>query len=454
MSSGHNHSPAHRARVFGTAGDGIALAPVGAVITSTSPMDRPVSRGALSRRTWLLLASVLLVVGGLAMAWPSYRRAASVDRAIDGARLQIAPVTRGDLVRDAAADGRIVSANAPTLFAATAGIVTLQAKAGDPVRQGQVLATIESPELRSRLTQERATLQSLEVALGRAHINARQSDRRNASAIELAEVRLQAAHRNLERAKQTFDEGLLNKVDYERAQDDVQLADLELKSAREARGLEKETAEFEIRTQQLLQARQASLADEMARQVAQLTLVAPFDGLIGAITVQDRDAVGANQPVLTVVNLDAYEIEFSLPENEAAEAGAGTPTRVLYEGREYDGKVTAISPSVSESVVKGRAVFVGATPPTLRQNQRVSLRLLFETRSDVLMLPRAAFLQSGGGRLAYVVLDQVATRTPIVTGARSLSHVEIAEGLRPGDQVIVSDTSEFSGTQRVLLRNR
>jgi HlyD family secretion protein len=229
---------------------------------------------------------------------------------------------------------------------------------------------------------------------------------------------------------------------------------VELKTARDAKGLERETAEFEIRTQYLAHARQASLAEEVARQVTQLSLVAPFDGLIGAMNVQDRDAVITNQPVLTVVNLDAYEIEVSLPENEAAEAGPGTPVRVLYEGREYDGKVTAISPSVADSLVKGRAVFSGATPATLRQNQRVSLRLLFETRPRVLMLPRGAFLQSGGGRLAYVVRDDVAVRTPITTGARSLSHVEVTDGLREGDQVIVSDTSEFTGAGRILLRNR
>jgi HlyD family secretion protein len=263
---------------------------------------------------------------------------------------------------------------------------------------------------------------------------------------------VQSAKRNLERARLTFEQGLLNEVDYERAKDDVQLAEVELKTARAAKGLERETAEFEIQTQQLARARQVSLAEEVARQVSQLALVAPFDGLIGAISVQDRDAVIANQPVLTVVNLDAYEIEFSLPENEAAEAGPGTPVRVLYEGREYDGKVTAISPSVADSLVKGRAAFSGATPPTLRQNQRVSLRLLFETRAGVLMLPRGAFLQSGGGRMAYVVRDEVATRTVITTGARSLSHVEITEGLRAGDQVIVSDTSEFTGSARVLLR--
>jgi len=415
-------------------------------------MDRVVARGGLSRRAWLAAGAVLVLFAAVVVAWPAYRRIASVDRTVDAARLQIAPVTLGDLVRDAAADGRIVSANAPTLFAATAGIVALKVKAGDPVTRGQVLATIESPELRSRFTQEQASLQSLDVALGRARIAARQSDTRNASTIELAEVRLQSARRNLERARQTYEEGLLNKVDYERAQDDVQLAEVELKTARAARGLERETAEFEIQTQQLARARQASLADEVARQVDRLALVAPFDGLIGSISVQDRDAVNANQAVLTVVNLDAYEIDFSLPENEAGEAGPGTPVRVLYEGREYDGRVTAISPSVRDSLVQGRAAFVGAAPPTLRQNQRVSLRLLFETRARTLILPRGAFLQSGGGRLAYVVRDGVATRTPITTGARSLSHVEITGGLRAGDQVIVSDTSEFSGAERVLLR--
>jgi HlyD family secretion protein len=417
-------------------------------------MDRAVARGGLGRRTWLALAVLVLVGVGLALAWPTWRRFNSVDRTLDASRLQIAPVVLGDLVRDAAADGRIVSANAPTLFAATAGIVALQVKAGDPVRRGQILATIDSPELRSRLAQEQTALQSLDVALGRARIAARQSDTRNASAIELAEVQVQSAKRNLERARQTFEQGLLNKVDYERAQDDVQLAEVTLKTVRAARGLERETAEYEIQTQQLARARQASMAEEVARQVTQLSIVAPFDGLIGAIPVQDRDAVIANQPVLTVVNLDAYEIEFSLPENEAAEAGPGTPVRVLYEGREYDAKVTAISPSVADSLVKGRAAFAGAIPPTIRQNQRVSLRLLFETRARVLMLPRGAFLQSGGGRLAYVVRDEVAIRTPISTGARSLSHVEVTEGLRAGDQVIVSDTSEFTGASRVLLRNR
>lgn len=418
-------------------------------------MDRAVAQpSAWGARNIALGFLALAVLGGLVLGWPLYQRWTSVDRAVDASRLQVAPVRRGELVRDAAADGRIVAANAPTLFSTSSGIVQLHARAGDPVRRGQVLATIESPELLSGLAQERAMQQSLDAALGRARIGARQTTVRNQRAIELAEVRLLAAERNLERARQTFEQGLLNKVDYESAADAVAIAKLELAQARESLTLERETADFEIRTQEAAVARQQSVTAEVVRQVQRLELVAPFDGLVGAVSLRDRDAVAANQAVLTVVNLDAYEIAFSLPENYVSDAGIGTPVRIVYEGREFNGRVTAVSPSVTDSQVQGRAVFEGEPPASLRENQRVSLRLLFESRPDVLILPRAAWVESGGGRIVFVVTDGVATRREIAIGARSLSHVEVVSGLREGDEVIISDTSDFAGAERLLLRGR
>ena len=99
--------------------------------------------------------------------------------------------------------------------------------------KGQVLARVESPELKSRLLQERSTLESLQSALERQKIDARQDAIKNAHAIDLLEVRLTAARRLLERAQTAFDEGILNKTDYEKAKDDVRIAELELKNAQE-----------------------------------------------------------------------------------------------------------------------------------------------------------------------------------------------------------------------------
>lgn len=83
-------------------------------------------------------------------------------RSHDAGRLRVAEVVRGDLVRDISADGRVISANSPTLYAIAAGTVTLQVVAGDRVEEGQALAEIDSPELRSRLVQEQSTLASLQ----------------------------------------------------------------------------------------------------------------------------------------------------------------------------------------------------------------------------------------------------------------------------------------------------
>lgn len=424
------------------------------MIDNVSAMDKVLEKPrGLSRSARILLIGGVVFAGAALAAIPTLRRWSQADRSVAGSSIRIGTVTRGELVRDAQADGKIVAALHPTLFSPAQGIVALAVKAGSEVHKGQLLAKIESPELKSRLLQERATLQSLQSALGRQRIDARQDAVKNAHQIDLLELRLQAARRLMERAQRAFDEGILNKTDYEKARDDVRIAELELANTRETARLQSETSDFDIRTRQLAAERQASVVSELQRQVDQLVIAAPFDGLVASVNVQDRDAVAPNQPVVTIVNLSAFEVEITLPENYAPDAVPGTPVRILYEGREYPGKVTAISPEIRDSQVHGTVVFAGPLPAGLRQSQRVSVRMVFESRPGVLKLPRGPFLESGGGRQVYVVANGVATRRDVAIGAVSVSEVEIIRGLSEGDRVVLSDTSEFGGAKTVLVRN-
>ena len=424
------------------------------MIESVSPMDRAVEKPAgLSRplRIGLVAGGAVLVLG-VAVA-PALRRWSKADRTVALASIRLGTVERGDLVRDASAQGRIVAALHPTLFAPAAGIVALKVKAGETVTKGLLLARIESPELMSRLTQERSTLLSMQSALGRQKILARQSAAKNAQDIDVLAVRLSAAERLMERAERTFQEGLLNKTDYEKAKDDLKIAQYELRNAKGSAVLDKETAEFDIRDKEALERRQAAVAGELARQVAELSITAPFAGVVASVAVQDRDSVPANAPVLTVVNLGTYEVEISVPENYAADLVPGTPALISYEGKDYDGRIAAISPEVRDSQVKGTVVFAGEAPSGLRQSQRVAVRLLFETKKGVLKLPRGPFLESGAGRSAWVVDSSgVATRRPIETGAVSVSEVEVVRGLSAGERVILSDTTDFATARTVLVR--
>ena len=141
-----------------------------------------------------------------------------------------------------------------------------------------------------------------------------------------------------------------------------------------------------------------------------------------------------------------------IPESYADDLAIGMGAEIQSGGQRYDGKLVAISPEVVNNQVASRVRFVGESPTGLRQNQRLTTRILLAEHTDVLMVQRGQFLDSGGGRLAYVISeDRVAKRRQIQTGARSLGAVEIVAGLNPGDTIVISNLDPFRGAETVLV---
>lgn len=422
------------------------------MIQDTSSMDRPLV-GARVPRTLVIaaIAAVALIVIAL-VVFPSVRRWLRAERAVDSTTLRFAVVERGDLLRDISVQGRVVASLHPTLFSPGQGIVSLRTKAGAQVRTGDVLATIDSKELHSALEQARAQLISIRAELERQKITARQADLRSHQQVDLLTLRLEATKRALERQERTFKEGLTNKADYESAQDNVRIAQLELAQSQKELELSRENLSFEMQTREQQVIAQQSVTTDLQKRVDDLTIRAPFDGMVAQVSVQDRDAVAPNQAVLTVVNLSSLELEAALPEEYAGETAIGTPATIAFNGREYQGRVTGISPQVVDSQVAATIAFVGGQPEGLKQSQRLTTRLVFESKRNVVKVARGAFVDSGGGRSAFVVDGEMAVRRPITLGATSVGEVEVLEGLSVGERIVVSDTTAFGDAKTVLLR--
>lgn len=423
------------------------------MIQETNSMDQIVAKGpGISGRVKLVAGAVVLSLLCFFLLWPSVRRWSQADESVDLSRLRLATVSRGDLQRDVAAEGRVVAANHPRLFSPAQGIAALTVKAGESVRHGQVLARVESPELESQLAQEQSRLQSLESELSRSRISARQTTTNNERTVELRRVQLEAARRELERSLKLQAEGLVNQVELDRDRDAVRLAEVELRQAVDGGRLQHESLDFETADRAQQVERQRLVVAELERRVRELTVVAPFDGLVATVDIQDRDAVQPNAPLLTVVDLSEFEVEVRIPDSYADDVAPGTPAAIEIGGRAWPGELTSVSPEVTNSQVVGTVHFTGQTPEGLRQSQRVSVRLVFERRPGVLKVPRGPFLDSGGGRQIYVVADGLATLREIRTGATSVGEVEILDGLREGERIVLSDLTLFNGAKTVLVR--
>lgn len=391
------------------------------------------------------LVAIAAVTAAVLGAW------SSSEHSVSEARLRIAEVTRGTLVRDASVNGRIVAAVSPTLYSTAPSTVNLKVAAGDTVKKGDVLAVLESPDLTDQLKRETSSYEQLKAEVARQQILARKQKLLAQKEADTAEIERLSAQRTLERYEGVAQVGIIAKIDYQKAKDALNSAEIRARHASQAASLEGDDVQLALKTKiNELERQRLSLANAQ-RRVDELTVRAPVDGFIGTLNVQNRMVVAANAPLMTLVDLSKLEVEVEVPESYVADIGLGMNAEITLPGGTATGKLSALSPEVVKSQVLARVRFDGEQPKGLRQSQRVTARLLIEERPNVVMLPRGPFVESEGGRFAYKVDNGIAVRTPVQLGATSINAVEILSGLKPGDKVVVAGTDTFNNANRVSI---
>jgi HlyD family secretion protein len=420
------------------------------MIRDTSHQDAVIAApaGLQLKRRALWIGGVVAVVGASAMLLSAWR---SSEHSVNAARLRVAEVGRGTLVRDASVNGRVVAAVSPTLYAKAPSTVNLQVAAGDTVKKGQVLAVLESPDLADALKREQSSYEQLKAEVARQQILAKKQKLTAQKEADTAEIDRLSAQRTLERYQSVSNEGVIAKIDLQRAKDALQSAEIRARHAAQAATLEGDDVKLALQTKVNELERQSLSLAEARRRVDELTVRAPVDGFIGTLNVQNRMVVAANAPLMTLVDLSKLEVELEVPETYVADMGLGMSAEIALPSGTATGKLSALSPEVVKNQVLARVRFDGTQPKGLRQSQRVTARLLIEEKPNVVLLPRGPFVESEGGRYAYVVKDGIATRTPVRLGATSISSVEILSGVKPGDKVVIAGTDAFENANRVSI---
>lgn len=272
------------------------------------------------KRRALWIGAVVIAVAGAALLLSAWRAS---EHSVSAARLRIAAVTRGTLVRDASVNGRVVAAISPTLYATAQSTVTLKTNAGDTVRKGDVLAILESPDLADALKREQSSYSQLEAEVARQHILARKQKLLAQREADTADIDRLSAQRTLERYDSVGQLGIIAKIDYQKAKDAVSSAQIRASHATKAAALEGDDVALALKTKiNELDRQRLSLANAQ-RRVDELTVRAPVDGFVGTLSVQNRSVVAANTALMTLVDLSKLEVELEVPETYVADMGLG-----------------------------------------------------------------------------------------------------------------------------------
>jgi len=198
-------------------------------------------------------------------------------------------------------------------------------------------------------------------------------------------------------------------------------------------------------------------ADEARLRAAEArfeqTLVrAPFAGRIGLRQVSPGSLVSPGTVITTLDDLSRMRLDFTVPETflGVLEPGLAIDAEsVAFEGRVFSGKVSTIDTRVDPVT---RAVTIRAELPNddglLKPGMFLTVRLAGQSRARVLV-PEAALVPEGDRQHVYLVRDERSWRTPVVVGRRLVGEVEILDGIKAGDTVVVEGTQKVANGGRV-----
>lgn len=414
-------------------------------------MDRPLDDAVIRarrRRRWLAagsLAALALVVVG----WgPSLLRP-SVERS----RVRTSVVDAGPLEAAITAAGRVLPEVEQVLTSPVdARVLKVRKRAGDAVKAGESIVEIDlsQAELAVAALDRDLALKRNEEHRKRLALDASLND--VVGRYESKELDLGAKRAALERKKQLHAAGLVSVQELREAELAEAQAAIELKQLETSREIARAGSDAEVEGLGLeaanLRARRADAWRELQRGTAR----AEHDGVVTWTLTEEGATVRKGDPIARVADLSAFRVEGTVSDLNSGRMAIGLPVRVDAGEQELRGAVSSIDPTIRNGVMTFTVALQDKSNAALRPNLRVDVFVLTEQKARALRVERGPFATGGSAQNVFVVRGAMARRTRVRLGAASPTHFEVLEGLSEGDEVIVSDMSDYQHAREIRVR--
>jgi HlyD family secretion protein len=350
-------------------------------------------------------------------------------------RVTLAPVVRGEVAPALFGIGTLEAQRAYLIGPTAAGRVKrVLVDVGDTVKAGQLLAEMDPVDLDTRVASTAAA-----AARGRsteATAEAQVHDARSRRALATAEAR-----RYVELGRK----GIVGQSVVDNARQAQQSADAQLAAAEAASaGARKDLVRLD-----------ADLGGAQ-QQRANIRLAAPRDGVVTSRDAEPGSTVVAGQPVLTLIDPQSVWVTVRLDQGRSAGLRVGLPADITLRSnprQPLGGRVVRVEPT-SDSVTEERIARVAfdRLPPGVSTGEMAEVTLHLPVIGDALLISNASLRHRGAQSGVWVRADGHLRFAPVKTGAEGLDgRVQILEGLRAGDQVIVYSERDLEDSSRISV---
>ncbi|TVR57491.1 MAG: biotin/lipoyl-binding protein [Spirochaetaceae bacterium] len=417
---------------------------------------KPVRRAGSKRQT--RTAIVTLVVFSIA-GLGAYLALAQRDETYTVSEFSSTRVARGRLENVVQMTGSIAIPDQTIVSTPERGFIeSLLVAEGNDVVEGQVIAVIDSRDLREDLADLESTILRLERNLERQTLEFEFTEARRDREYERLVRALDDARTELETTEGLYrvgaasDRALLDARDrVGSAEDAITIHRLERREAHLLNELSRRNTLDDIE-----QAR--TRADRLEQRIAATVIRAPRSGRVLSVeTVATRPGTLVNQyaALVTIGNIDQPVVEFGVPERHASAVSVDGPIRITVGTGTFPARISWVGASLAQSdaglpVLPITAVFENV-PTGIVTGGSAAGEITVGVVDDALYVPRGAFLTTGGNRFVYRIVNDVAYKTEVTFGMVLPDKVQIIAGVTEGDELITSGYQSFISFDEIAV---
>ena len=404
-----------------------------------------------TRRNLLIGAGVLALV--LITVWTLTLDPAS--QSIERSAVLIDSVRRGDVVREVRGPGTLVPEHIRFITAqASARVERLASESGRHVNAGDVLLELSNPDLQIQTMQAEQQVRQAQIELLNLRTSLRSQLLTQQGMVASTRTQFVSASQEAMAADSLAKLKLLSGFELANKKASAEEYTTRLRVEQERLKLMEQAIDSQIATQQSQVVQLRAIADNQQARLRSLSVRAPDAGVLQDLTLQLGQWVPEGTTLAKVVQPGKLKAVLRIPESQAKDVVLGLKASIDTRNGLVAGHVSRKDPSAQGGTVTVDVVLDGALPNGAVPDLSVDGTIVIETLTNVLYTGRPAFSAGSGSVSLFKLVDggDAAVRVPVELGRSSVNVIEILRGLDVGDQIIVSDMSQYANVARVRIK--
>jgi HlyD family secretion protein len=360
------------------------------------------------------------------------------------------------MLRNVRGLGRLVPLNMRWISSQSSGRVEERfVDSGAVVKAGTVILRLSNPELEQQFENARLELKAAEAELTSTRVRLQSELLSMRSGYTLLQEQTEMAELDETINQELYSDGLVSELNLKRSELSAKHLRTRLAMEKERLDFQEQAMEPQLSTQQTQVDRALARVELLKTRIEGLQVKAGSDGVLQRLEIEEGMQVQIGQQIALVSDPSQLKAVIEIQESQAREVAVGQLATVdTRTSGEVVGAVSRIDPNVERGIVRVDIQFENALPEGCRPDQTVQGVIELQRLDNILYVDRPSTVKENSRESIFVIdpSSNRAERRPVTFGRSSVTLIEVIDGLRPGQKIILSDTSNWQRHEALEIR--